>query len=52
MAGKYDELEKYLRSLPVNQEDVTLTFTLIEQILNESPVRAALHLSPVRAGSP
>ena len=36
MTGKYDALEQYLRGLPTSQEDVTLTFTLIEQILNES----------------
>ena len=36
MTGKYELLERYLRELPTSQEDVTLTFTLIEQILNES----------------
>ena len=36
MAGKYEPLEKYRRGLPVSQEDVTLTFTLIEQILNDA----------------
>ena len=36
MTGKYEPLERYLRGLPVSQEDVTLTFTFIEQILNES----------------
>lgn len=41
MTGKYDLLEKYLRCLPVSQEDVTRTSTLIEQILNMSlPVSA------------
>jgi hypothetical protein len=33
MAEKYSPLEKYLRDLPVSQEEVTLTFELIEQIL-------------------
>ena len=36
MTGTYEPLEKYLRGLPVSQEDVTLPFTLIEQILNQS----------------
>jgi len=40
MTGKYTPLEKYLRDLPVSQEDVTLTFERIEQILNE-------HLPPL-----
>jgi len=35
MTSKYDPLEKYLRGLPVNQEDVTLTFEALEQILND-----------------
>ncbi|HEU0294240.1 MAG TPA: hypothetical protein VFR47_15985 [Anaerolineales bacterium] len=34
MTRKYEPLERYLRGLPVSQEDVTLTFTFIEQILN------------------
>jgi hypothetical protein len=34
--GKYEPLERYLHGLPVGQEDVTLAFTLIEQILNMS----------------
>ena len=38
---KYVPLEKYLRSLPVNQEDVMLTFEFIEQVLNDQlPVEA------------
>jgi hypothetical protein len=36
MTGKYEPLEVYLRHLPVHQEDVTLTFMVIEQILNET----------------
>ena len=36
MTGNYESLEKYLRGLPVSQEDITLTFTFIEQLLNES----------------
>ena len=35
MTGKYDPLEKYLRSLPVSQEELTLSFEAIEQILND-----------------
>ena len=42
MDGKYNALEKYLRGLPVSQEDVTLTFTLIEQILNTSLPASAM----------
>ena len=30
MAGKYTPLERYLRSLPENQRDVTLSFDQIE----------------------
>ncbi len=33
--GKYSPLEEYLRSLPVIQQDVTLTFEFIEQVLND-----------------
>jgi len=36
MTGKYQPLEKYLRGRLLSQVDVTLTFTFIEQILNES----------------
>jgi hypothetical protein len=36
MADRYPPLEKYLRGLPSGQEDVTLTFERIEQILNTS----------------
>jgi len=36
MTGKYEPLEKYLRGLPISQEDITLTFKLIELILNDS----------------
>jgi len=35
MPDKYTSLEQYLRDLPVSQQEVTLTFELIEQILNE-----------------
>jgi len=35
MADKYYPLEKYLRNLPVTQEEVTLTFERIEQVLND-----------------
>lgn len=33
MAGKYTPLENYLRDLPVNQQEVTLSFEQIEGIL-------------------
>ena len=36
MTGNYEPLERYLRGLPVSQEDVTLTFIVIEQILNDA----------------
>ncbi len=35
MIGKYAPLEKYLRNLPTNEEEVTLTFESIEKILHE-----------------
>jgi hypothetical protein len=35
MAGDLNPLEKYLRDLPVEQDDVTLTFASIEEILKE-----------------
>jgi hypothetical protein len=35
MTGKYDPLEKYLRSLPASQEEVTLSFELVEGVLND-----------------
>ena len=34
MAGKYMSLEKYLRTLPLSQREVTLGFEQIEEILN------------------
>src|SRR5574341_497779 len=33
MAGKYAPLEHYLRDLPANQKEVTLSFEQIERIL-------------------
>jgi len=36
MADKYPPLEKYLRDLPASQDEVTLTFERIEQILNST----------------
>ena len=36
MPDKYSPLQQYLRDLPVNQEEVTLTFELLEQILNDT----------------
>ena len=35
MTGKYDPLERYLRDLPASQEQVTLSFESIEQVLND-----------------
>ena len=40
MTEHYAPLEKYLRDLPVSQEDITLTFESIEEILRE-PLPAA-----------
>ena len=34
MAGKYGPLENYLRDLPANQKEVTLSFEQIEGIIN------------------
>ena len=34
MTGKYTPLENYLRSLPVNQREVVLSFEQIERIIN------------------
>ena len=36
MEGKYALLEQYLRSLPTSEEELTLTFERIEQILGDS----------------
>jgi hypothetical protein len=36
MTGKYDPLEKYLRSLPVSQEEVVLSFDIIEKVLGDT----------------
>lgn len=35
MTSKYTPLEHYLRGIPVEQKDVTLTFEQIERILND-----------------
>jgi hypothetical protein len=35
MTRKYEPLEEYLRSLPRTQEEVTLSFEIIEQVLND-----------------
>ena len=35
MSRKYEPLEEYLRSLPRTQEEVTLSFEIIEQVLND-----------------
>ena len=34
MAGKYAPLENYLRGLPANQKEATLSFEQIEKIIN------------------
>ena len=41
MTGKYDPLERYLRDLPASQEQVTLSFESIEQVLNDQLPPAA-----------
>ena len=41
MTGKYDPLEKYLRRLPVSQEQITLSFQSIEQELNDTLPQSA-----------
>ena len=41
MAEKYTPLESYLRALHPSQEEVTLTFEIIEGILKESLPAAA-----------
>jgi hypothetical protein len=44
MAGKYAPLEYYLRGLPSSQDEITLTFERIEQILDDSlPLSAHEH---------
>lgn len=41
MSNKYEPIERYLRSLPTSQEEVTVTFEFIEQILSDQlPVQA------------
>lgn len=35
MTDNYEPLERYLRSLPVNQEEATLSFELIEGVLQD-----------------
>ncbi|MDQ3005450.1 MAG: hypothetical protein M3R47_08720 [Chloroflexota bacterium] len=46
MTGDYTPLQKYLRSLPVTDDEVTLTFERIEQILNEPLPPAAYQDGP------
>lgn len=36
MTGKYAPLEDYLRSLPADQNEITLAFAEIERILNDT----------------
>jgi hypothetical protein len=46
MSGKFTLLEQYLRDLPIGQEEITLTFENLEQILNEPLPLAAHEESP------
>jgi hypothetical protein len=41
MAGHYPLLEEYLRKLPVSEEEVTLTFERIEEIVRDQLPRSA-----------
>jgi hypothetical protein len=44
MTGKYTPLEKYLKALTGNKQDVTLSFEQIERILNDKlPASAHRH---------
>lgn len=43
MPYEYAQLQQYLRDLPVTQDEVTLTFELIEKILNNVLPRSAYH---------
>ena len=36
MDGKYAPLEQYLRGLPMTEEEVTLTFERVEEILKDT----------------
>ena len=46
MAGNYPLLEQYLRSLPMKEEEVTLTFERIEEILKDRLPRSAHEEEP------
>jgi len=46
MNGNYAPLENYLRKLPMKQEEITLTFESIEQILNDRLPRSAHEDAP------
>lgn len=41
MAGKYTPLEQYLRNLPNEQKEITLTFAQIETIIQDSLPRSS-----------
>ena len=41
MNGKYEPLEQYLRGLPTGQDEVTLSFEFIEQVIHDSLPEAA-----------
>jgi hypothetical protein len=44
MTGKFELLEEYLRDLPLSQEEVTLTFKSIEELLDDQlPASAHQH---------
>ena len=36
MTYEYESLQQYLRDIPITQDQVTLTFELIENILNDT----------------
>lgn len=46
MAGNYALLEQFLRGLPNSEEEVTLTFERVEEILNETLPRSAREDGP------
>ena len=44
MSSKYTPLEHFLRGLPINQQEVTMSFEQIERILNDKlPQSATQH---------
>jgi hypothetical protein len=44
MAGKYTPLQHYIKALPQNKRDITLSYVQIERILNDKlPLSATQH---------